>query len=440
MVRSARFAIVALALCSAAACDEKKRSPPLNDQTVEITLVTAGDAGLATNAVMIGETAAFPLPAGDTPAPDRKPEMRAAGVYVVTLKDGFARPVYLGLGSLFFGPRLSAAEATRPITYLAGASVAWNDRALRKTVIQVTEERALGELPALLATVADRIDGTAGHFDGSPDPIWRATVAGLSAEDHAKLAELLEPTLHTPDADTATLRAAALVVDLAPLADVVAARLRGALTATDRIAAAILLRSTMLQRPTEASAIACTLLIENPRVVHGDALLGAALLAARSTSDAACQKAMARFLVRDACEPDARCKAGVPVGAESDQNEPPCTREEALLATTREAEKPKEAVADMAPTTVLALSAAYELKQLPAAFLAAHARRRYAIEAKGPACSQAEAAGTPCTATDTELRLAACQASTNKAHTDTATFVIDPSSKKLRDVRALKAR
>lgn len=425
--RAARLALSAVAALPLLGCEERRRSAPLTDQTVEITVVTAGDGGTATNAVMIGETAAFPLPSGDSPAPDRRPEMRAPGVYMVALRDGTSRPVYLGEHSLFFGPRLAAADAARPITFVTGARQAWDDPALRNAVIQVTRERERGELPEVLAAVATRVD-----------PIWRSALASASPVERAKLAELLEPTLHEPAGDASTLLAATLAVDLAPLSDAIAARLAGASTATDRLAAAILLRALSAQRPSEASALACHLLTENRRLLHGDPLLGAALLASRTTHDPSCLGVIRGIAVRDACAADALCTAegAAPELGTSHGDEPLCSHEQALAARDAELSVPKERVAERAPTTLWALATLYEHAPLPTPLLTAHARRRYAIDtASLPRCDSVDLAGEPCSLPEVELRLAACRAANTKGRLGEAKFSIDDATKKLRDVR-----
>lgn len=433
-----RFALLGLVMPMLLACEQKKRSVPLTDQTVEITLVSAEDGGLATNAVMIGETAAFPLPAGDQPAPDRKPEMRAPGVYVVTLRDGFARPVYLGLGSLFFGPRLTAAQAAGPITYVGGASTAWTDHNLRKTVVQVTEERDLGELPAVLVAVSDRIDG----------PVWRDTVAALSEPERAQMARDLEPSLLAADGGNARLLAAALVVDLEPHAEAIAARLRALDTGSHRLAAAILLRSLAANASPHAGPLACAQLASGGGLDHADPRLAAALLALRRAppADPGCLTALRGVLERDACHADARCRDGVSVAANapaSRHDEPVCTREEASRLADREAVRGKWELAEDAdaPTTLLALAAAYEAKAVPPAFFQAHARRRYAYEPKGPPCREVDLEGAACAADEAELRDGACLAASPKAKIPSATFLVDATSKRLREVRrSLKAR
>lgn len=388
-----RFAVAVLML---AACEAKKRNAPLADQTASITVVSAADGGQATTAVMIGDTDAFPLPIGDRPALGRQPEMRARGVYLVRLEDGSSRPAYLGTVSLFFGPKLTPEQARASITFLSGASLAWSDPALRGKVLQVARERALGEVPALLTQVSDQ-----------PGAEWRAAFLALPGAEQALVQRELAPALagRAPE----RLLAAALVTDLAGDFESVSQRIVERGVGLDHLAMALLLRS--LPSGVSRAALACNVLSDPAALPHGDPLLGAALGSLREKT-APCLDSVRTIVIRDACATDARCLGGAPVGAgATDQNEPVCTKDELLRATEHEARRSKWDVAaePSAPTTALALAVLQQgPKGVPAAFVTAHARRRYAIDQHGAACAQARAASAACTMDEAELRFAAC--------------------------------
>ena len=294
-------------------------------------------------------------------------------------------------------------------------------------------ERDLGELPTVLAAVADRVEG----------PVWREAVRSLSAEERAALARALEPELLAVEGTPTRLLAAALVVDLDTMPETVAARLGLVHRASDvhegddRLAAALLLRSLLRTRPTDAASIGCRLLSAPPE--PGDPLLGAAILAMLAApAEASCLGAIRTLLDRNACEADARCTAGVSASdPDSPRDEPVCTREEAQRAAHDEAARSPWSLAENphAPTTLLALHAAYEARSVPLAFTTAQARRRFAIEATGPACADASTEGALCTPIEAEVRTAACLATMPKARTSTATFLVDARGKKLREIR-----
>ena len=333
------------ALLLTLACEEKKRNAPLADQTASITVVSAADGGQATNAVMIGDTDAFPLPVGDQPAVGRQPEMRAPGVYVVRLVDGFSRPAYLGTVSLFFGPRLAPDVPQPPITFLSGAVTGWSDPALRTKIVQVARERARGEVPELLVAVSDQATSE-----------WRDAFLALPLDERAAVARELLPALGGERPER--LLAAALASDLPSHADACVERLGELGTRGDHVTTAILL-SALPTGPVRG-AIACRLLTETTALPHGDPLLAAALLALGD----GCVEPVRALVLRDGCEGDARCQGDA--GTEM------CTRDAAREVFARESRRSKWDVAATpdAPTSVLALSVLHEAKAVPPAFVA----------------------------------------------------------------------
>lgn len=408
-----RLRVLGLGALLLTACEEKRRNAPLTDQTASITVVSAADGGQATNAMMIGDTDAFPLPSGDEPALGRLPELRERGVYLVRLQDGSYRPAYLGTVSLFFGPLLTAEEARQPVTFGSGAAIGWADPSLRPKILQVARERAAGEVPALLAAVAD-----------DPGPEWREAYLALPEDERATVRRALAPAL--TGAAPKRLLAAALVSDLSLSSEAAAARVADA-PDDAHLAAAILLAAVPGGGPR--ASLACSVLGRLAALPHGDPLLAAALAALRREPGAVKPKAppcvdlVKTIVARDGCEVDARCVAGTLVSRSgSPQDEPTCTKEETLEAADREAQRSKWELADRptAPTTALALAVLYDAHVTPPGFAVAHARRRYAITAPGDAAAVRE---------ESHLRDAACKGQTTA---DGVRFVIDDASRKLR--------
>jgi hypothetical protein len=422
-----RLHLLGIAALLLAACEEKKRNAPMIDQTASITVVSAADGGQATTAVMIGETDAFPLPAGDQPAVGRQPELRAPGVYLVRLLDGSYRPVYLGSVSLFFGPRLTAEEALLPITFVGGAAVAWHDPELRRKVLDVARERRRGELAPLLVAVS---------YDPSIE--WRTELTSLTTDDRDLVKRELAPVLDGERPER--MFAAAMALDLEAEPAKVAAQIAARGVQGEHWGTALLLRS--LPAGKERETIACTILANAESLQAGDALLAAALLAVRGGKTFACVDAVRTVSMRDRCLDDVRCAAGVPLANGGLGDEPTCTKEEAISAADRDARQPKWELANRnfaAQTTILALAALSEANAVPAAFTTAQASRRYAIDAHGPACEGASP-GAACTPEESGIRLAACSTIGSKGSTGDATFVIDTAARKLRDVRRIKGR
>ncbi len=343
----------------APACEEKKRNATPVDQTASITVVSAADGGQSVNTMMIGNTDAFPLPIGDQPAVGRQPEMRAPGVYVVRLADGFSRTAYLGTASLFFGPRLAPDAPTSPATFLAGAVTGWEDPALRSKILQVARERARGELPELLVAVADH-----------PGPEWREAFLALPEEERAMVRRELTPVLAGVRPER--LLAAALALDLSAHTEAVALRVAELGSTGDHVVTAILLSA--LPAGKVRAALACRMLAESTTLPHGDPLLSAALLALNA-KDVACLELVRKLVSRDACAPDAWCTESTestestPSASQpGERDEAVCSRDESQRSADQESRRSKwDVVATpAAPTTRLAMAVLYSAQATPA--------------------------------------------------------------------------
>lgn len=337
----------------APACEEKKRNATPVDQTASITVVSSADGGQSVNTMMIGNTDAFPLPIGDQPAVGRQPEMRAPGVYVVRLADGFSRTAYLGTASLFFGPRLAPDAPAAPVTFLSGAVNGWNDPALRSKILQVARERARGELPELLLALADQ-----------PGPEWREAFLALPEDERAMLRRELTPVLAGLRPER--LLAAALALDLSAHTEAVAERVAELGSNGDHVVTAILLSA--LPAGKVRAALACRMLAESTTLPHADPLLSAALLAVNA-KDIACLELVRKVVTRDACANDAWCTESVPEGPQrGERDEPVCSRDESERSAEQESRRSKWDIAanPAAPTTRLAMAVLYGAQNTPA--------------------------------------------------------------------------
>lgn len=403
------------------------------------------DAGGAS--LTIGERTA-PVPAGDlrlgaTPPVDHD---EAGTRFSYVAADERIRVVYaVGDGLYFAKPgEAHAGKAPETLAALGGLFEAATPR--ERFVSDV--KKALGE-PGLVRMLVDGADVEA--------PEWPSTLASLPAARAEEVRSLLAETLE-PGKPTRGMKRAVALLPLAELAKRPGFAARAAeprVQADQPRAAAAMIRALAAADAVAASSLACDALERAagadagapPVDAEGKNLLleAAALTLAKAAPGGRTCPALSALLA-DACTPHVRCGADGPLtGRETTkQDEPLCSPPELGPIVLRELQRPiPEVVAGTSATrtTLFAYAAlvASSAKDaaLPAPFVLAHARRRYALsQPETPSCDGAEI-GRPCRCDEPMVRDQACRNEPGGlVRVGVCAFTVDDASKRITNVVA----
>lgn len=279
-------------------------------------------------------------------------------------------------------------------------------------------------------------------------PEWASTYASLPPPRAAEVQRALATSLE-PGKPTRGIRRAVALVPLAELAKTPGFATRVAEEKTQLEApraAGVMLRALARADAPRAAEIACAALGrakasggEDP---EGHAILveGASLAIAHAGATCA---AIAPVLLENACSASVRCGPNGPLGPRdaSKQDEPLCTKEQLAAAVEQELARPPTEVAAGTSGTRVALFAYAALakseKELPEAFVRAHARRRYPLtQPESPPCD-AVATGEKCHCEEAVVRDQACRnEGGGLVRVGLCAFQVDDKQKRIRDVVA----
>ncbi|MBX3224723.1 MAG: hypothetical protein KF795_29675 [Labilithrix sp.] len=278
------------------------------------------------------------------------------------------------------------------------------------------------------------------------DSAWEDAQKKLPPANEAALREGLAGGLEVGKPAIA-LRRAVSVVDLrAPArAKAVLARAKELAAGTaEPKAVAALLRAAIVTDKAKAAEIGCEVLAKGADGADTEraALVEAATLAI-AAADAACpDPKLLEAVVADACLPYYRCTEAGPVSWSdtSKQDEPLCTKADLAKAIAGELGRTTRDVLDSGATRpgLFAYAALVAKDRVPAAFVTAQARRRYALtQPAEPSCDSAIAPGTACHCDEATLRLYACkQPEASNVHIGVCRFDVDDKQKKIDKVVA----
>ncbi|MBN9160221.1 MAG: hypothetical protein J0I07_04625 [Myxococcales bacterium] len=352
---------------------------------------------------------------------------------------GMARILYVIGDGLFVGPLVAfpvdfraapdTDHALGPLFEAAGPRRA-------ELVREVRREKGEGGVVRLLIDAA--------YVD---DPAWEETRKQVPPANEAALRDGLASGLEAGKSAIA-LRRAVGVLDLkAPArAKLVAARAKElAAGGEEPKAVAVLLRAVIANDKQKAAEIGCEVLAKRAAAPADDAmnsLVEAATLAI-AAADATCpDPKLVESVLAEPCLPYYRCGAAGPVAWSdtSKQDEPLCTKAELAKAIASELERATRDVLDDGTTRpgLFAYASLLSKDRLPAAFVNAHARRRYALtQPAEPPCDGDLAPSTACHCEEATLRLYACkQPEASIVHIGVCRFVVDDKQKKIHNVVA----
>ena len=280
------------------------------------------------------------------------------------------------------------------------------------------------------------------------DPVWDQARKELPAASQASLRRALTVGLEPGRSETLLRRAVALV-NLGAHTKLVTKRASElASTMRDPRVAAVLLRATIANDRAKAAEIGCDVLARRATSpahnADASSLYEAATLAI-AAADAPCDdpKLLESF-VTEPCLPYFRCGETGPVSWSdaSRQDEPSCTPPQLAAALAAELRRePRDVLAGGATRPALwAYAQLVARDRVPASFVAAQARRRYALsQPSGPACDRGLAPGTPCRCDEATLRLYACrEATTSHVHVGVCGFSVDDARKTIDEVAAVQ--
>lgn len=397
--------------------------------------VTLGEGGAE---IALGAKKA-PLPAEDvgkeTPAVSQDDAGKRLAYRTTS---GMARVLYVIGDGLFVGPLVAfpadfravpdTDHALGPLFETAGARRG-------ELVREVRREKGDAGVVRLLVEAA--------YVD---DPAWEATAKEVPAAEAAALRDGLAGGLEVGQSAIALRRAVAVVDLKAPArAKLVAARAKElAGTADEPRSVAALLRAVLASDKAKAAEIGCEVLAKSA-AASDDArapLIEAATLAI-AAADAACpDPKLVEAVVADACLPYYRCTEAGPVSWSdtSKQDEPLCTKADLAKAIARELERTTRDVLESGTTRpgLFAYAALVAKDRVPAGFVAAQARRRYALtQPAEPSCDSGLAPGTACHCDEATVRLFACkQPEASNVHIGVCRFDVDDKQKKIQNVIA----
>ena len=207
----------------------------------------------------------------------------------------------------------------------------------------------------------------------------------------------------------------------------------------------MLLRAVIANDKQAAAEIGCEVLAKRAAGAGDDAmasLVEAATLAI-AAADATCPNPkLVESVLADPCVPYYRCGAAGPVSWSdtSKQDEPLCSKAELAKAIASEIERSPRDVLDGGTTRpgLFAYASLLSKDRVPAAFVNAHARRRYALtQPAEPPCDSELAPSTACHCEEATLRLYACkQPEARNVHIGVCRFDVDDKQKKIHNVVA----
>lgn len=362
------------------------------------------------------------------------------------LPGGGSRIVYVVGDSLFLGSSSPAVRGGGMNDFsnaprLEDALGAIFEQATTRRALAVTEvKKELGD-----AGVAKMLAAGA-HVD---DPAWDGAFAKLPDAARGDLKNLLARTIEPgspPGGLARAVRFAAL--DDKSRAHVWASKVRELLDPVrEPAAAAVIVRAIAKLDPAEGASLGCDVL--HKKVVAKDATDGAArdslaeaaaIAVAHGKADCA---ATVDALGESWCVPWFRCAKGKSLtGRETtNQDEPLCTPAELATEIAAELErKPDDVMAGASGTrtTLFAYAALATTKKVPAAFVTAHERRRFALtQPKDPSCESGVAPGTACRCDEPVIRDAVCRnRESSMVSVGVCRFDVDHKGKKIGNVVA----
>ncbi|MDB4944228.1 MAG: hypothetical protein JWP97_3762 [Labilithrix sp.] len=438
---------VTIALAGLAGCRDSSSSTgsAASSGAASSAEVRAKDAGGLD--FVLGDRA-LPLPPNEIDRAPRAPVVQdATGKrFAFPVSPAEHRLVYAVGKGLYLGPRVKA-----PLDFGAAPD---RDHALG-ALFENAEGRRAALLADLQADGGDALVATALTQGADVDaPEWDEAFAKLPAaragEVRSALAKLLETGQPTAGLDRAVVlvplrepgRAAGLTARLRELADGIRAPR----------ASAVMLRALAALDVKQGSAVACEILAKKPldtkhakgtaREVDRpgrEALAEAAALAL--ASDGATCAELPALLGDDACQPWFRCGSQGPLDGHeaSAQAEPLCTAEQLAPLVGKELERaPKDVIAltSGSRASLFAYEALAEAGSVPAAFLATHARRRYALtQPAQPSCEAGGALGSPCHCDEATVRDQICRRpEATVVSVGTCKFDVDDRAKKITNV------
>lgn len=275
----------------------------------------------------------------------------------------------------------------------------------------------------------------AARFDGAE---WDEALAKLPENRLAEVRKGLAPLLEK-GAETGGIGRAVALVPLRHPAQV-GAMIERARELSERNveprAAAVLLRTVASMDAPAAAKAGCEVLAKAP---NDDVLREAAAIAVAS-APLPCAP-LEKLLGPDFCLPYYRCDSQGPLDGRrtSTQDEPLCPKGAVAAEISKELARPPRDVMAAASGTragLFAYAALVDKDALPAAFKAAHARRRYTVsQVKGPECDTGVGLGSPCHCGEAILRDQACrQAQATQVSVGLCKFAVDDKAKKISDV------
>jgi hypothetical protein len=277
----------------------------------------------------------------------------------------------------------------------------------------------------------------AAHVD---DPVWDDAFAKLpeTARGDVKkqLAHALEPG-SPPGGLTRAVRFASL--DDKSRVGAWATKVRELLDPVrEPAAAAVLVRAVAKLDPAEGASLGCDVL--HKKVKEESLAEAAALAVANGKGDCA---ALVDALGDNWCISWFRCAKGKPLsGSEAtNQDEPLCTAAELGSAITAELErKPDDVIAASSGTrtSLFAYAALVAKNKVPAAFVTAHERRRFALaQPKDPSCESGVTPGTACRCDEPVIRDGVCRhRESSTVSVGVCRFDVDDKTKKITNVVA----
>jgi hypothetical protein len=352
--------------------------------------------------------------------------------------DGGSRIVYVVGDGLFLGPTSSPVRGGGSNDFSRAPSLedalgAIFENAEGRRALAVSEvKKEMGDAGLV------KMLGAAAHVQ---DPAWDDAFAKLPEASRADLKKRLARALEPGEPAGGVTRAVRFAsLDDKSRVSGYAARVRELLDPMRESAAVgVLVRAIAKLDPAEGASVGCDVLHKKP--IASEVLVEAAALAiARGKGDC---DALVDVLGDSWCSASFRCADGKPLtGHEpTKQDEPLCTAAELGTTIDRELErKPDDVLAPSSATRapLFAYAALAAKNHLPAGFVAAHERRRFALsQPKEPPCDTGITPGTACHCDEPVIRDGACR------HRDLVTvnvglcrFDVDDKQKKIGNVVA----
>ena len=357
-----------------------------------------------------------------------------------------ARLVYAVGGGLYVGPRVKAPADFVMAPDLDHALAALFENAGTRRATLVADVKTVKGEPGVVRMLVD-----AAYVDGREwDEAYARLPEGYAVAVRSGLEQLLEK-----GKPTSGLRRAVTLVRLreGPRGPMLAARVRElADPMREPRANAVILRALSWIDKTEAGVVACDVLGHTPLDLKSakgtpeeidapgrEALAEAALLAIAAAGTEC--KHVAALLGEEMCLPSFRCGPTGPLdGRETTkQDEPLCTKEQLAPVVAKDLERTPADVLGLASGArpqLFAFAALAAAGKVPAAFVTAHARRRYGlVQPAEPACENGGPPGSACHCDEATIRDQTCRHPESKSvSVGVCKFEIDDKQKKLLNV------